>query len=144
MTRGRGEMPWGPLRAVFEDGPVAGLSDGELLERFVDRRSEAAFEAIVRRHGPMVRDVCQRVLRDPHDADDAAQATFLVLARRAGTVRSSGSLASWLYGVARRVSARLRADCGAPPGRRDAWRFAPCFDRCSDRPRALGRALPGA
>ena len=110
MARGRVEAAWGPLRAVFEDGAVAGLADGELLDRFVGRRSEAAFEAIVHRHGPMVRDVCRRVLGDPHDAEDAAQATFLVLARRAGTVRASGSLASWLYGVARRVSARVRAD----------------------------------
>src|SRR5436305_1719566 len=110
MARGQVKAAWGPLRAVFDEGTVAGLADVELLARFVERRSEAAFEAIVQRHGPMVVDVCRRALRDPNDADDAAQATFLVLARRAGTVRASGSLAGWLYGVARRVAARARVD----------------------------------
>ncbi len=72
------------------------------------RRDEVAFEALVERHGPMVFQVCRSVLSDPHDAQDAFQATFLVLARRAGSIRERGSVASWLFGVAARVAARAR------------------------------------
>jgi RNA polymerase sigma factor (sigma-70 family) len=79
-----------------------------LLARYVSRRDEVAFEALVDRHGPMVFQVCRSVLIDPHDAQDAFQATFLVLARRAGSIRKHGSVASWLFGVAGRVAARLR------------------------------------
>ena len=75
-------------RAVLlPDG--AGLTDGQLLESFVVRREEAAFEALLRRHGPMVLGVCQRILRNVHDAEDAFQAIFLVLARKASSVAGS-------------------------------------------------------
>ena len=110
------------VNRLFGPGTVAGLSEGELLERFVARRDEAAFEALVARHGPMVLGVCRRALRDPHDADDAFQATFLILARRAGAIRDGDLLARWLFGVARRVSARARVLAGR---RRDRERPAP-------------------
>ena len=72
--------------------------------------AEAAFEALVARHGPMVISVCRQVLGTSHDAEDAFQATFLILVRPAGAIRSRDSIGSWLYGVARRVSARARYD----------------------------------
>ncbi|WP_206108048.1 RNA polymerase sigma factor [Paludisphaera soli] len=101
------------LRAIFGGGGGLGLTDGELLARFVaggGESAEAAFEALVERHGPMVLRVGRGVLRDRHAADDAFQATFLVLARRAPGLRVRGSLGPWLFGVARRVAAHARAD----------------------------------
>ncbi len=97
------------LRMLFDGGTVVGLSDGQLLNRFAARRDEAAFSALVERHGPMVRRVCGEVLGNHHDAEDAFQATFLVLARQVGAIRRRDSLASWLYGVALRVSACARS-----------------------------------
>ena len=100
------------LALIAASGTVAGLDDAELLGRFNARRgdaAEAAFEAIVARHGPMVLAVCRRSLRDAPDVDDAFQATFLVLARRAPSLRVGDSLAPWLYTVARRVSAKARS-----------------------------------
>jgi serpin B len=82
----------------------AAPSDGQLLERFAARRDEVAFEALLERHGPMVWNVCRRVLANPSDADDAFQATFLVLVRKATSIARQGSVGSWLHGVARRVS----------------------------------------
>jgi len=101
------------LQILMEVGSLAGLSDRVLLERFLEAppdMAEAAFAALVERHGAMVRRVCRQITGDHHDAEDAAQATFLVLARRARSVRTVDSLAAWLYGVARRVSARANAD----------------------------------
>jgi RNA polymerase sigma factor (sigma-70 family) len=86
-----------------------GLSDGQLLARFVAARDEASFAALVRRHGPMVLGVCSRLLRDFHDAEDAFQATFFVLARKAGSVVKQESVGCWLYGVAYRTAQEARS-----------------------------------
>src|SRR4051812_24715562 len=79
-------------------------TDAQLLESFLLRRDETAFEALVRRHGPMVLGVCRRILRDSHDAEDAFQATFLVLVRKAASVVPREQLGNWLYGVAYRTA----------------------------------------
>ena len=97
------------LARLFGAGTVAGLGEGQLLDRFAVDGDEVAFEALVARHGPMVLGVCRRSLRDEHAAEDAFQATFLVLARKAGTLRRPDRLGPWLHGVARKVSARSRA-----------------------------------
>jgi RNA polymerase sigma factor (sigma-70 family) len=86
------------------------LSDAQLLERFAVRQSEGAFAVLVERHGPLVHGVCRRILHDAHDAEDAFQAAFLVLARKAHTIHKQQSLASWLYKVAYRIALRARAD----------------------------------
>src|SRR5579872_3165619 len=89
--------------------PGGGPTDADLLRRFVRRRDEAAFELLVWRHGPMVLGVCRRVLRDAHAAEDAFQATFLALARKAGGIARGGAAAPWLYRVALRAALRARA-----------------------------------
>ncbi len=96
------------LRTVVSRQESAALTDAQLLERYVARRDEAAFEALVRRHGPMVLGVCLRVLGSRHDAEDAFQATFLVLVRKAASVRPGGRVGSWLHGVAYRAAQRTR------------------------------------
>jgi RNA polymerase sigma factor (sigma-70 family) len=87
---------------------AASLTDGQLLECFLAQREEAAFEALVRRHGSMVLAVCRRVLRDTHDAEDAFQATFLVLVRKAASVQPRELVGNWLYGVAYRTALEAR------------------------------------
>lgn len=109
-------MAHGPLGNVVDRirqwaggaAPAGQATDSELLERFVRQQEQAAFAAIVQRHGRVVFNVCLRILQDRHAAEDAFQATFLVLARRAHAIRERGSLASWLYGVAYRVAVRAR------------------------------------
>jgi RNA polymerase sigma factor (sigma-70 family) len=83
-------------------------ADAELLARFVRQGDEAAFEALLHRHGPMVWGVCRRLLTQPEDAEDAFQAAFVVLLRRAGSIRDGSLLGNWLYGVAYRVAVRAR------------------------------------
>src|SRR5690349_12812691 len=85
-------------------GPPGGLADADLLRRFVADRDEAAFEVLLWRHGAMVLNVCRRVLRHEQDAEDAFQATFLALARKAGSVSRQASVGGWLYRVAYRAS----------------------------------------
>jgi RNA polymerase sigma factor (sigma-70 family) len=97
------------LERLFTRGTVTGLSEGQLLDRFVTRQDESAFEALLERHGPMVLGVCRQLLRDPNDVDDAFQATFLVLVRKADTLRRRDLVGNWLYGVAYRVAVRSRA-----------------------------------
>jgi RNA polymerase sigma factor (sigma-70 family) len=89
-------------------GAATDSSDAELLERFAAQRDEAAFEALLRRHGPLVWSVCRRVLAEEHAAEDAFQATFLVLVRKARSVSKQASIRSWLHGVALRVALRAR------------------------------------
>ncbi len=111
MRRVSTHAGWKHIDTLFESGSLVGLTDRQLLERFVaGEGAEAAFEALVERHGPMVRVVCRSMMGDWHEADDAFQATFLVLARRAGSIRRRDAVGSWLYGVACRVSARASAD----------------------------------
>jgi RNA polymerase sigma factor (sigma-70 family) len=96
------------LRRSSAQQASAALLDGDLLENYISRRDEAAFEALVRRHGPMVLGVCQRILRNHADAEDAFQATFLVLVRRAQSIRKKGAVANWLYGVAHHTALKAR------------------------------------
>jgi RNA polymerase sigma factor (sigma-70 family) len=96
------------LRWLARPAETDQLSDAALLEQFLSRRDEAAFATLVRRHGPMVQGVCRRLLRDPDDADDAFQATFLVLVRKAAALSRRELLANWLYGVAYRTALKAR------------------------------------
>ncbi len=101
----------GQLNQLFHTGTVGGLTDPQLLEQFVSGDEESAalaFEAIVERHGPMVLWVCRTVLQDVHAAEDAFQATFLVLARKAQRLGASELLGNWLYGVAARTARKAR------------------------------------
>jgi RNA polymerase sigma factor (sigma-70 family) len=110
MVNGSTNTALRQVARVFQDGTLIGLSDRQMLERFVADRDEAAFEVLVARHGPMVLNVCKQLLRDPHDVEDAFQAVFLVLVRKAGMIRVEGSLGPWLYTVTHRIAVRARAN----------------------------------
>jgi RNA polymerase sigma factor (sigma-70 family) len=100
---------------LLQDG--AGLTDGQLLESFVSQKDEATFAVLVRRHGPMVLGACRRVLGNPHDAEDAFQATFLVLVRKAASIVPREMVANWLYGVANRTALKARTMLARQRGR---------------------------
>ena len=105
------------FQRLFSSGSLSGLSDGQLVERYVAQREEAVFEAIVHRQGPMVWGVCRRVLRDHHDAEDAFQASFLVLARKASSIVPREMVGNWLYGVAYQTAVKARASTFKRRGR---------------------------
>ena len=108
-------MPPSPVQHFIRQLRVAGPPgnegpDSDLLESFIAHGDDVAFEALVRRHGPMVLGVCRRVLGNVHDAADAFQATFLVLIRKASSLHKTNLLGNWLYGVANRTAIRARTD----------------------------------
>lgn len=133
---------------------VREASDSHLLQRFVAAKDDLAFEGLVHRHGPMVLEVCQRVLSSPHDVEDAFQATFLVLVQKACSVRKQESIAAWLFGVAHKVAARLRqkaasrrlhhgplvetipADAARAERDETAWKIHEALDRLPEKFRA--------
>ena len=98
------------LRDLFGAGSVVGLGDGQLLARYSGSKDEVAFEALVTRHGPMVLATCRAVLGNEHDVEDAFQATFLVLARKAHSIRGGDSLGGWLHRVAYRASVQASVE----------------------------------
>src|SRR5436309_10505921 len=98
----------GHLRQAAQLRNDARVTDSQLLAGFLAERREAAFAALVRRHGPMVLGVCRRILRQAQDAEDAFQATFLALARQARCVGKQGSVGGWLYRVAYRVAVKAK------------------------------------
>ena len=142
------------LRTLFQSGTSGASTDGELIDQFVNG-SERAFEVLLDRHGPMVFRVCRSILHDEHDAEDAFQAVFVVLARRARSLWVRDSIGPWLHGVAYRVAMRARSAQARryehEPGRRRCspiglskatWVTSPaCFTRRSNDYR-LGIGLP--
>src|SRR6516225_343998 len=94
----------GEIQKLLDWGAMGSCTDSQLIERFLAGReeSEAAFRVLILRHGPMVLGICRRILRDEHAAEDAFQATFLVLVKKAGALRDRNLLTNWLYGVALR------------------------------------------
>src|SRR5262249_53961785 len=96
-------------RRVVEDQGVRQLSDQDLLRRFSDQQDEAAFHTLLRRHGPMVLDVCRGLLGSEADAEDVFQATFLTLTRKAASIRNMAAVGTWLHGVACRTALKARA-----------------------------------
>jgi RNA polymerase sigma factor (sigma-70 family) len=129
------------LRGLAEAPAVRDLSDGQLLGRFRAGGEEAAFAVLLQRHGPMVLGVCRRLLGQEQDAEDAFQATFLVLARKASSIRSRDSLAGWLYGVARRIAVRTRTQAAARQARDRAVAARPGPDPGEEIGRRELRAL---
>ena len=111
MATNRTRPGWRALESLFDAGALGGLTDGELLECFQTSRDTVgheAFRILVERHGPMVLGMCRSLVRDPHEADDAFQATFLVLVRKAGSIERRDTIGPWLHGVAGRVARRAR------------------------------------
>jgi RNA polymerase sigma factor (sigma-70 family) len=112
MKPGKSQSPWRAIETLANVGSLGLLTDGQLLDHFRDCRDasgEDAFRVLVERHGPMVLGLCQRLVSDPHEAEDAFQATFLVLVHRAESIRKRETIGPWLCGVAGRVARRARA-----------------------------------
>jgi RNA polymerase sigma factor (sigma-70 family) len=127
----------GLLGAHCADGPA----DGELLRRYVDARDEVAFETLLRRHGPMVLGVCRRLLVRAEDVDDAFQATFLILVRKARSIGDGERVGNWLYGVAYRVAVRARAQAARLRARQRALTDMPCEESAGETLREELRLL---
>jgi len=129
----------GLIQHLYDEGTFTGLSDARLLERFVNGREEPAFAALVGRHGAMVLNTCRAVLKDPNAADDAFQATFVLLFRKAGSIRECNALGGWLHRVAYRVAVQARSDAAR---RRDVEKAA-CALRvaATPAPDGLGAVL---
>jgi RNA polymerase sigma factor (sigma-70 family) len=125
------------LRRLTTPAALASAGDGPLLARFAGGGDEAAFATLVARHGPMVLGVCRRLLGDAHAAEDAFQATFLVLARKAGAVRHGASLAAWLHGVAARVAGNARRAERRRPARQSPAAMLELPDHRPDPPAEL-------
>jgi RNA polymerase sigma factor (sigma-70 family) len=98
------------IQGLFQGGTAAGLTDGQLLERYLASRDESAFTALVVRHGPMVLGVCRAALKNSPEVEDAFQATFLVLIRKAGTIRGRDAVGGWLHRVAQRIAVQAVLD----------------------------------
>src|SRR5207302_5329494 len=109
--RGKGMAAADSRTAADADG----VADAVLVERFVSQGEEEAFAALVRRHGPLVLGVCRRVLQHEQDAEDAFQAVFCVLARRASSIRSGTAVGAWLHAVAVRMAGKVRSGRGRRP-----------------------------
>jgi RNA polymerase sigma factor (sigma-70 family) len=136
LTKRLHGQAWRHALVLFRDGALGDVSDEQLVEQFLNGQGaagEGAFEVLLERHGPMVFRICRTILRDRHDAEDAFQATFLVLARQARTIRHRASLASWLHGVARRVACHARS--AEYRRRRHEQRVAGLADPCVIEPR---------
>src|SRR4051794_6149188 len=130
------------LTTLLREGALGNLPDGALLEQFVATGNEAAFEVLVERHGPMVWGVCRRILGDHHDAEDAFQAAFLVLARRGATVVPRESVGRWLFGVASRTALKMRAVSARNRAKeRESERLGPGNPGAGAPPDEVGREL---
>jgi RNA polymerase sigma factor (sigma-70 family) len=129
----------GHIRSLVGAGGDADRGDRELLRRFAAGRDEAAFAALLARHGPLVLGVCRQVLRDPHDAEDAFQAAFLVLARKADSIRRQESLPAWLYRVALNIARTAKSGAAR---RRVCERQAAAMSSVSSAEAAAGEWPP--
>ena len=125
MAQGKLEPILRHIQQVIDSTSAADLTDADLVQRFVHHRDKVAFTVLVQRHGGLVLQVCRRVLRQEADAEDAFQATFLILARKASAICKRSSLSCWLHGVAFRTAMNLRKsamrrqkhEVSAPEGR---------------------------
>jgi RNA polymerase sigma factor (sigma-70 family) len=121
-----------PIRRLIGGEGGCALTDAELLERFVASADASSFEVLIWRHGAMVLGLCRRILRDRHEAEDAFQATFLVFARKAGSIGQRRAVGCWLYKVAYRIALRLRASAAKRPTTAEAADDLPGLESADD------------